>query len=99
METKKELEKTFLQENESKPGKPVLPTLPEEMTSNKPTHTGVCPGKAKTQMFLAALPISLVLGLVRFKTSYYLLPPGWKSGITAAPGIFAIIFKFPWGNI
>ena len=51
------------QEKGLQPAKPELPVLPEELTSNKPSHTGICPRKAKTLMFLAALPISLVVGM------------------------------------
>ena len=51
------------QEQDPQPVKPELPVLPEELTSHKPSHTGICPQKAKTLMFLAALPISLVVGM------------------------------------
>ena len=63
MEPKEELNNTVVQEQGLQPAKPALPALPEEMLSNKPTHTGICPKKAKLLMFLVALPLSLVVGM------------------------------------
>ena len=64
MTTQEEPKKPEIQEINPAPVKPVLPALPEELVSKKPTHTGICPGKAKALMFLAALPISFVIGIV-----------------------------------
>jgi hypothetical protein len=63
MEPQEELNPTGTPPQTVKPAKPVLPALPEEMVSHKPSHTGICPGKAKLLMFLVALPISLVIGM------------------------------------
>ena len=51
-------------ENLSRLAKPTLPALPEEMISKKPIQVGKCPAKAKLLMFLAALPVSFVTGVV-----------------------------------
>lgn len=59
-----EPKKPQIQEIVTAPVKPTLPTLPEELVSKKPMHTGICPGKAKVLMFLVALPISLVIGMI-----------------------------------
>ncbi len=63
MTSQEEPQKPAIQEIMPTPVKPALPALPEELVSKKPTHTGICPGKAKVLMFLAALPISLVVGI------------------------------------
>jgi len=64
MEPQEDTKAPEIQEIVPTPVKPALPALPEELVSKKPTHTGICPGRAKVLMFLVALPISLVVGMV-----------------------------------
>lgn len=64
MTNQAEPQRPKIQEIVSAAIKPALPALPEELVAKKPTHTGICPGKAKMLMFLAALPISLLIGMI-----------------------------------
>jgi hypothetical protein len=59
---------------------PALPVLPESLLTLKPKLSGACPFKAILFMYLAALPISLVLGVV----AHYLgIIVGYLAGLVA----------------
>jgi len=59
---------------------PTLPILSTSLLERKPKLSGVCPSKATLLMFLAALPISFVLGVV----AHYLgIVVGYVAGAVA----------------
>ncbi len=61
-------------------GKPFITPLTADVLANKPKLSGICPGKAWALMLLAALPISLVYGVV---AHYVGIAAGFVGGIVA----------------
>lgn len=59
-------------------GKPQLAQLSADILSHKPKLSGKCPGKAWLLMLLAALPISLVYGVV---AHYVGIAAGWLGAL------------------
>ena len=59
---------------------PTLPVLSASVLERKPKLSGACPAKATLLMFLAALPINLVLGVV---VHYVGIIVGYLAGLVA----------------
>ena len=59
---------------------PALPELPSDFLANKPKLSGACPPKANVLMFLAAIPISFVVGML---AHYVGIVVGFLAGVVA----------------
>ena len=59
---------------------PALPELPSDFLANKPKLSGACPPKANVLMFLAAIPISFVVGVL---AHYVGIVVGFLAGVVA----------------
>jgi len=68
---------------------PLLPDLPESFLAKKPELSGACPSKATVLMYLAGLPISLVMGAL---AHYIGIGVGYVAGIVATlPNLLASV--------
>ncbi|MCJ7694647.1 MAG: hypothetical protein MUO40_04395, partial [Anaerolineaceae bacterium] len=68
---------------------PLLPGLPESFLAKKPHLSGACPSKATLLMYLAGLPISLVIGAL---AHYVGIGVGYVAGIVATlPNLLASV--------
>ena len=71
----------MIQNNAGQQGfEPLLPDLPAGFLANKPKLSGACPPKATLLMFLAAIPISVVVGMV---AHYVGIAVGYLAGLVA----------------
>lgn len=71
---------------------PILPVLPASLLARKPKLSGACPSKAILFMFLAALPINLILGVV---VHYLGIIVGYLAGLVALiPSLLTSICGF-----
>ncbi|MBN1935047.1 MAG: hypothetical protein JW934_10300 [Anaerolineae bacterium] len=59
---------------------PTLPALPASLLVRKPKLSGACPSKAVLLMFLAALPLNLILGVA---AHYVGIAVGYLAGFVA----------------
>jgi hypothetical protein len=59
---------------------PLLPDLPVDFMANKPKLSGACPSKATLLMFLAAIPISIIVGMA---AHYVGIAVGYLAGLVA----------------
>jgi len=70
----------------------MLPDLPVDFMANKPKLSGACPSKATLLMFLAAVPISFVLGMA---AHYVGIAVGYLAGVVAMiPAAMASVCGF-----
>lgn len=71
----------MIQNNAGQQGfEPLLPELPAGFMANKPRLSGACPPKANLLMFLAAIPISIIVGMA---AHYVGIAVGYLAGLVA----------------